>query len=220
MSTEQIDNVINNNHINKTRLVAEDNSLILHTDIARALFNGKWRAGHLGLVQFAGITLKIWEAHYADDPYADKCLLKIADEIVITKKRFDSYELALQQQANNLRGFTINLFNHPNPLKHTIKFATPYSYMAAVLVECVDYMNRQMYTLKRIGIIPAGNLKAVDLMREVQAVFKLCLEWKYTGIIRKDIFEKNQKAREVEEMLGEMPLAILNKEIKSDFLSY
>jgi len=218
MNIEKMTDSFKNKETIKTRLVAEDDLLILHTDVAQVLFNGQWKAGRLGLVQFAGIVLKIWEAHYADDPYADKCLLKISDEIKSIKEKFENYERLLMRQIDNLRGFEINIYYHPNAQKYKLRFATPYPYMASVLVEKVDYLNRLIYTLKRIGIVPDGNLKVVDLMKDVQGVYKISLEWKYTGITRKDIIEKNQLALQVEKQLGVIPPAILDKEVESIFL--
>ena len=192
--------------------------LTLHTKVGLLLFNGNWRFGRMGLVQFASLTTILWRAFKEDDPYAELYLLKIYEAIEETKKKLKDYELLFQNQLKNLRGFEIDIFKNPAPLKQPLRFGTPFSYMAAMLIEQVDYVNRQLFTLNRMGLIPEENLVTNDLIREIQKVFRLPRAWRYTGVTRKDIIEKNQKAQQAQELLGEIPTTVLNNEITFRFL--
>jgi hypothetical protein len=119
---------------------------------------------------------------------------------------------------SSLRGFKIDMMTNQNPLNYSLQFSTPFSFMAATLVENVDFLNRQIFTLYRMGVIPKENLIQKDLIRQIQNVFSLPRKWRYTGVTRRDILEKNQKAKLAEELLGEIPNAVLNQEIKFTFL--
>jgi integrating conjugative element protein (TIGR03761 family) len=192
--------------------------LILHTKVAQVLFDGEWKSGRMGLLQFAKLMTTLWKSSKHDDPYAEWYLLKTYESLQNARDKLKHYEITLQQQLNNLRGFEVELMTNPTPLKHPLRFVTPFAFMAAMLIEQLDYVNRQLFTLHRMGLLADENLMPAHLMREVQAVFRLPKEWKYTGITRKDILEGNQKAEQAKKLLGDVPLAILNKEIQFAFL--
>lgn len=206
-----------NTPINKNHLTASFN-LILHTQAAQALFNGKWQFGRMGLLQFAKTMSVIWKAFKQDDPYAEWHLLKTYEAIEESRMKLKVHESNLQQQIDSLRGIEASLFKNDTPLKCPLRFSTPYPFMAAMLIEQVDYVNRQLLTLQRLGLVPKENLLLKDLMREVQSVFRLPRAWRYTGVTRDDILAKNQKAQQVIQLLGEVPTAVLNKEVRFAFL--
>lgn len=204
-------------HREKPYLTAES-KLILHTYMAKSLFEGTWGYEHFGLVQFAKATRSLWEASRDGDPYAEWYLLKIYDAIEKAKLSLKQQEKNIENQLQELRGFKIDLLKNPVPFELPLRFATPFAFMGAVLLEYFDYLNRQLYTLKRIGILPKDELIPAQLMGELKSIFILASEWKYTRVTRKDIREDNQLAKKAKELLGEVPASILNKEIKFAFL--
>lgn len=193
-------------------------TLTLHTQLAHTLLKGNWEYGKLGLMQFANHITDMWTAHKEDDPYAEWYLLKIFEAIQQAKEKLKNHEDHLTQQFNNVRGLEIELYGNPKPLKQPLYFMTPFGFMMAMLIEQVDYVSRQLFTLNRLGLTPEQPLLSVDLMRMVQAIFKLARDWKHTGITRKDVTENNQKAQQVQKRLGEIPPTILNQEIQFQFL--
>lgn len=192
--------------------------LTLHTRIAEALLNGDWDYGRMGLIQFARLTALLWKAYKEDDPYAEWTLLKTYEAIEMAKEKLKHDEILLQQQMANLRGFDIELFKNETPVKQPLLFSTPFAFMAAMLIERVDYINRQLLTLKHMGLLPEESIVQSQLMSRIQRVFTTARQWRYTGINRKDIYEDNLKAQRAKELFGEIPLAILNKEIQFAFL--
>ncbi len=204
--------------VDNKNLTESSFQLILHTKIAELLLDGDWRFGRMGLTQFASLMTTLWKAAKEDDPYAELFLLKTHEAIQITKEKLKTYETQLQQQMTELRGIELNLFSITTPNKYPLYFATPFSYMAAMLIEQVDYVNRQLLTLARIGLVPKDQLSVRDLMREIKTLFQLPMQWKYTGVSRKDMLENNQKAKQAIALLGEIPAAVLNQEIEFAFL--
>ena len=192
--------------------------LILHTKLAYTLLVGNWEYGKLGLIQFANHITDMWNAYKQDDPYAEWYLLKIFNSIHEAKEKLKKHEDNLTQQFNHLRGLEIELYSNPKPFKQPLYFVTPFGFMMAMLLEQVDYVNRQLFTLHRLGLTPEELLLPTDLMRVVQGIFKLARDWRHTGITRKDILENNQQAQKVKRSLGDIPAAVLNKEIQFQFL--
>jgi len=195
-----------------------DFQLVLHTQIAQRLYDGDWKYGRMGLLQFASAITILWKSSKQDDPYAEWYLLKIYDALQEAKNKLKHLELKLTEQLSQLRGFEIGLMSHPAPLKQPLRFASPFAFMAATLIEQVDYINRQLFTLQRLGLMPDEKLLPKDLVREIQMIFQLPRQWKYTGVTRSDIVQNNQKAQKAKKLLGELPSAILNKEIQFAFL--
>lgn len=201
-------------------LLDAEHELTLHMNVARVFLNKNWRINCTGLIQFATFMTILWKAHFADDPYADWYLLKTYDALAKTQDNFVRYESILQQQLDDFRGLKISLYSHPMPLKKTLRFATSFSLMATILIEKFDYIARQLYTLKRIGVIPKEKITMSDLMREIQVAFKVARKWKHTGVTRKDLQDNNQNALRARSLLGEVPSDILNKEVEFTFLPF
>ena len=53
---------------------------------------------------------------------------------------------------------------------------------------------------------------------DIQTVFSKPRRWRHTGLTRKDVIENNQKAQRAKEIFGELPMAVLNREIDFGFL--
>lgn len=218
VSTTQSDQVNSKNF-----LVADVASFVLHTEAAQAIFLGRWEKNaigksHMGLIQFGSLMTRIWKAYNEDDPYAHLYIIKTYDAIVTAQEKFKNYEITLQKQIENLRGFTFSLYRNPDPIIKSLRFGTIFGYLGAVLVENMDYVNRQLYTFNRRGLIPEIDLTTGQLMREVQTAFKTSKGWRPTGVTRKDIRENNTKAQEAYKKLGDIPPEVLNREIKLRFL--
>lgn len=199
------------------RLTAE-HQLELHTRTGKTLFNGSWHHGQMGLRQFATLMRTMWQAHQADDPYADWYLMQTYDELEEIKAKFKQYELKLTQQMENLRGFRVTLFYNTTPFTLPIFLISPLACIGVAVVEQVDYLARQLYTLSRIGLMPENQLTISALMGEVQTVFNFPRRWVQTGITRQDIKNNTQKADEVRKQLKDVPDDVIHENFKFAFL--
>jgi integrating conjugative element protein (TIGR03761 family) len=208
--------------ITKTYMVSHV-ALELHTKTAINLVHGHWKPGRLGLFQFVKVITQLWRAVKEDDVYAEWYLMQIYEAIEKTREEFKQYEEELKSKMGTMRGFQLDLFSNPDPFKIPLKFSIPFGFMAAYLVENVDYLTRQTFTLNRLGVLINKNTTSSALSGKVQKIFSIPMKWHYTGVTRKDIEEKNQKAQKAEQMLRDkIPTklfkALLNKEIKFRFL--
>lgn len=192
--------------------------LILHTKIALSLFNGSWRYHNMGLLQFAKMTHDLYAATKQDDPYAEWYLMKCYENIHDLHDKIKSIKAHCKSKLEELHGFEIQIFTNPSPVRLPLQFSNPFSYMGAYLMTDLDYALRQAYTLKQIGIILEPELTPAKLMPSVRRIFSQARQWQYTGVKRKDVKENNQVWRRAKELMGDVPLPVVIKEIQFDFL--
>ena len=192
--------------------------LLVHTRSAANFLKGNWRHGNMGLLQFGMLTFQLWKASKMDDPYADWYLMKLFDAIEEKKAIFKSYEQHLQEKLSNIRGMEINLFTNAIPYKFPLKFNNPFGFMGAFLVENLDYLTRQLFTLYQLGIARDHQLNAAILSDQLKEVFELARRWKHTGVIRADLKDHNQKAQKAIKLMGNIPAIVLNHEVELSFL--
>ncbi|HVV67733.1 MAG TPA: TIGR03761 family integrating conjugative element protein [Gammaproteobacteria bacterium] len=194
-----------------------DIHLTLHTRLAQSLLNGNWKAYQQGLWQFATKVRDLWKGHQADDPYADWCFMKIDEKINHIQEAMQKIEQHLTYRLSQLRGFNIPLFENPKPMPLTLRFVTPFSYMAAAVLSELDYISRQAYTLRHIGQIVEFNQLPISVVPSIRQLFSIPLAWK-VHVSRQDIRDNNALAKEAKDKMGEIPAVILNKELKFLFL--
>jgi integrating conjugative element protein (TIGR03761 family) len=193
--------------------------MTLHTRIAQSLFNGSWKHGRMGLLQFAKVMTALWNAYSEDDPYAELYILKTYQNLMEAREKIKSFESVLNPMLSNLRGIEVTECLSTNPTVHPLTFATPFGFMGAYLIADADYVIRLILTLERLGIsINNEEISIKGITKYIQDVFSTPRGWKRTQITRSDIKLNNEKAKLVKEQLGEVPLSILEKKIDFAFL--
>lgn len=203
----------------KVEMKPDIDKIVLHTYFAKSLFVGSQKPGKFGLIQFANLVSVMSLAEKNDDPYAALFLIKIYQEISNTRKKIKLIEQNCQALLDGLRGFEITLFSRKSPMKYPIKFSNPFSYSASPIITDIDYVTRLRLTLDRIGMMIPEGANHINLRSMAQKVFSLPSEWKQLNIKRSDIVMNNDVAQNARELWGEIPDAVLNKEIKFSFLS-
>lgn len=191
--------------------------LPIHTKKVQALCQGSWASYRdMGLFQFAKVMTIIHQSVVQDDPYADwhsdkieKELLQVNQDI---KNTIAAYEQALRQWQGRLE---VEIFGSPTPLKLVLKLGTPLGYIAAYTIGELDYLLRQAYTFKRLGIFPEAQRAGFELFGRLKTVLAQCRHWRHTGVTRQDIREKNQKAERAKALMGLPPSRILKQKSKS-----
>lgn len=216
-AVEPEETLIDQNKVIRKKL-STDVTITLHTNIAQSLFKGSWRPGKMGLLQFSSAIIHIWNAARNDDPYADWYLLKTYQALCDARENLNVIEAQLTPYLNNLRGITIGSCSSVKPIQHPLQFSTPFGFMGAYLIADFDYVLRQHLMLERLGIPLKEDITIKRLVELVQKVFSVPRGWQQTGVTRKDVLESTLKAVHAKEKLGEIPPAILNKEIKFAFL--
>lgn len=204
--------------LRKRDYLSNEVELFLHTKAVRYLCLGYDDVDKVGLLRFAQFTHVLWVAVKNDDPYAEWHLMQLYDQMTDLQEAIKKLEGQCQQRLSQLRGLTVGIYSHPDPFKLQLRFASPFSFMAACLLADLDYIERQFYTLRRLGIVLDGYPTVTGFIPKVRAVFKKPLQWPNTGITRKDLRENNAKAQQVRAIAGEVPPPILNKTVKFAFL--
>jgi integrating conjugative element protein (TIGR03761 family) len=219
MIAKQSDETLQDQDFKSKNHLNSDVQIILHTRISQSLFNGSWKIGKMGLLQYAKITTTLWNASKQDDPYADWYLLKSYQALFDAREKLKSVENEISSQMTKLRGIAVNDSVCSAPITCPLKFSTPFGFMAAYLIADVDFIIRQLLTAEKMGILAAKKIISIkEVSHLVQEVFAMPRKWRHTGVSRKDIIENNQLAQQAKELLGEVPAAVLNKEISFSFL--
>ena len=183
--------------------------MVLHTQAAQRLFNGDWRFGKMGLVQFAHLMNVLFKAYREDDPYAEWYLKKTYDAMEAVKEKLEKIEKAIDAQITSIRGFKISLMENLKPENHLLHFNTPFAFMGSFLLEKMDYLSRQVLTLRKIGLLVSEEYTLPRLIQEVEKVFIVARAWKHTGVTRQAIQENNKIAEKAKAIMGDVPESIL-----------
>lgn len=199
--------------------LAPDIHLVLHTRAVQSLCKGSRRESVTGLLAFASWMQRLWQAVKQDDPYAEWYILKLYDQLNQIRDAIKAVEMHGQQQLSKLRGLEVQLFTHTDPLKVPLRFGSPFSYMAAYVLGDLDYALRQTFTLERLGIVLDPHHDARKFFPEFRKFFGLARQWKATAVTRQDIIDNTEKAKKAQLLMGDVPLPILNKQIKLKFLT-
>lgn len=198
----------------KLSFLSMDAKILLHTRLAQSMFNYSWQHGKMGLLQFAKLTSTLWKAANQDDPYADWILLKTYQAIIEAQDKIKSLEIELHQQLAQIRGIETTPALNASPMSYPLQFSTIFGFMGATLLADTDYVIRQILTLKRLGILVQDDIGSINqVIKYLQDVFAVPRQWRHTGITRKDLLEKNQKAQDAIALLGDLPGSILRQKI-------
>lgn len=196
-----------------------DAKIVIHTDIVKSLFNGSWKRGRMGLLQFAKTISELWKATKEDDPYAEWYLLKTYQALYDAKTQIKSMENTITTCMNNVRGVEISPFESATPAIYPLKFSTPFAYMGAYLIADADFVLRQLLTTERVGIsLPNKDITFKSIVNNVQNAFSVPRDWVKSGVTRQDVKDGNEKSKAMIEKFGVVPVAVMEKKIEFAFL--
>lgn len=164
----------------------------------------------MGLFQFAKVMQVVYQFKSKDDPYAQWHTDKITESLLEIKKGIQTAIAEYEQKIQQWRGLEIHVFGSRKPMKLTLKFSCPAAYIAADVIGELDYLLRQAYTFRRLGILPEAQEAANRLFWEFKLTLARSRQWRHTGVTRQDVREKNQKAQRAMTLMGEIPRRILN----------
>lgn len=195
-----------------SRHLSGDVILRIHTQKAQSLFRSSWDTRKMGLFQFAAVMTHIYQASDQDDPYADWIILKITKTLEALNQDIEDSIMEYEQALKKYRGVEVEIFGSRYPFKVLADFATPLSYMTSYTIANLDYLLRQAFTFRRLGILPESQENAQQLFWSVKVMMSQCRKWQQTGITRQDVREQNAKAKSAKEKMGKLPQKILDQE--------
>ncbi|MEO8963990.1 MAG: AcaB family transcriptional regulator [Gammaproteobacteria bacterium] len=208
-----------NTEIDKTKyrmgIIAD---ITLHTDIAHRFFKAGWSKGNIGLVQFCIMIAKIYVGCRMDDPYADWYLMKTFKVLTEAIDQINGLEQELASYFNKTRGIKLRYLENNKAWNDELYISTEFCHLGAELLTNTDHVLRQLITLQRSGITQS-TIGIKFPLQIMQDAFATPLPWKKTDITRNDVRSNNQKAQDTKVLYeGELPIAILDKEIEFSFL--
>lgn len=204
---------------NDKSILNNEAKIVVHTEIVKSLFDGSWKRGRMGLLQFAKTISELWRAAKEDDPYAEWYLLKTYQALYDARSQLKAMEDAIAASLGNLRGIEIKPFESNAPETYPLTFSTPFAYMGAYLIADADFVLRQLLTLERVGVpLPSQDISFKNIVKHVQAAFAVPRDWEKTGIKRQDVKDSTEKAKSVEKKFGAVPVSVMEKKISFTFL--
>jgi len=204
----------------KSPLMTGKVALILHTRLAQSLIRSKKQKNGFGLLDFGEKLRALWHSYKQNDPYAYWYFIKIDQMIEKIRHKISETENHSQYILSNIRGIKTEIFYNPQPRVYPLPYYIPFFHPAALLVADVDYMARQSHTMKQLGIfVELERLPETAIIPNMRELFSLPFEWKYTGVTRQDIEQKNEMAKIAAEKMGKLPELISKRKVTSVYLN-
>jgi len=167
----------------------------------------------IGLFKFAGMLRLIWQGAVHSDPYADYWLLKVDKELHLSQRILTEARQELAGAISALpREVNVTLAISANPVQIVLNFANPYAFIGAYLLGEYDYFARQALTARHIGVVShTAAEKHLSLGgRCLRRAYASACGYRFLGIQRKDIIERNNKARSAHAQMGPIPDDVLD----------
>lgn len=168
--------VVNQSKI-KERLTA-DTGLSIHTKRAQSLCQGSWEYDQMGIFQFASLMHTIYQVKISGDSNADLYLTKVSNNLIKIKNEIEIVSTDYDKKVAEWRGLEIKVFGSRDPLKLVLHFSSPLGYMAAAIVWDLDYLLRQVYTFRKLGIMAESSKDANNLFWKFKNQLNTCRRWK------------------------------------------
>jgi integrating conjugative element protein (TIGR03761 family) len=194
-------------------------TLTLHTASAYAVFTGEWAPGKLGLRQFGKSLQAVWQGFEQEDPYAEWTLLKIYSALQELKTQMQTQEDVLRQQIRSLRGLQLKIVRNGKPFTASLISVNLLLLKGAELIAQLDFLTRELLTLKQLGIVASGQARSQEFREDMQRIYVLAASWHRTDITREDILEDNHKSQQAKKEFGTLPEEILFQTTTLPFLN-
>ena len=92
--------------------------------------------------------------------------------------------------------------------------------MGAILLRDVDYLLRQLLTLRKFGIPEPKGYGHKHILSTLARTYALPRTWRMTGVTRTDILQQTEVAIKAKNLMGEIPLAVLEKQLSFPFMPH
>lgn len=196
--------------------------LILHTRQAQLLIQGRPAARNkptiIGLLTFAERLRLIWDGSRADDPWADWWLVKVCNALESTRQLIGKWRRDMDNLlALQVPGMQVSLAKSKRPHRTRLAFANPYAYQGAQLLCEYDALVCRALTASHIGRLDNATRHEllVGCSRKLRATFMIPQGYRFTGVDRQALQERDGRIRTACWTMGEVPEAILSGELQA-----
>lgn len=168
----------------------------------------------VGLVGFADRLRLIWQAARNDDPYADWWLIKIHEALDQARAFVRQAHTEFDEKLAKSPTIEVAVAESVRPYRIPLQFANPYAYQGAHLVGEYDTLVRTLLTGCHVGMLDrSSSQRTVQLGgRRIRGVFAVPQGYRFLGIDRESIRRQDEKARQAQTLMGELPPAALTGE--------
>jgi len=198
-----------------------DMTMTIQTGQAQRLVTGRKKSDGvqpiIGLMEFAHRLKVIWNAAANDDPYADWYLLLIDQSLTRARTLVREKTQWITSVLDGMEGFEIDIAHSAHPITVPLQFANAFGYMGAYLVKEYDTLCCAIYTAQHIGLIDRKHSTSLlnETGRAIRRTFNLPASWRYTGVSRLDLQQRNQNAQRAKEAMGEVPDDVIEQRSRS-----
>lgn len=199
-------------------------TLKIHTRQASRLWYGRKhtsdKPGIMGLYGFLLITNQINDGSRQDDPYSDWWMLRIEEHIDRTttqlkalKEKIDHVFEKIPPTLSISENFSVD------PASLPVYAGSHLGYLAIYILAQYDEISRKALLARHIALVDRLTFDEwLDQGDHVmRSLFGLSLQYRYSGVSRKDFLEKNAAAKAAIDKLGEVPQEVMSGIKRSRF---
>lgn len=202
-------------------------TITLQTRAASKLWYGRResnqnnKAALLGAVKFAALVRNITEAAAIDDPYADWWLLRLQTGLLEARDRLTKYSDTIEKfvAAQIPEGLSVGEALSINAEQISLRFATPFGFMAAYLIADFDKVARKVLLGRHIALLDTA--MSERMLFEGSKIVRFAISqvhgYRFTGVTRADIAANSPNAQRAFESMGKCPDDVLSGEKRSDY---
>ena len=139
----------------KGNYLKSNHTITLHTRLAKALFFGNRKKGHIGLREFAQQMTSIARAAKQGNTEATTCLTTVNEQLDQLQQAIQECQAYYRKKMNSNSSIHLTLVTNETPVTFLIRFATTHAYQGAFLLASIDELVRMLLTLEEIGLISA-----------------------------------------------------------------
>lgn len=195
----------------------------IQTRQAQMLVTGRERTDTqhriLGLMQFSKYLNQMAEAARNDDPYADWFLLQAEEALEAASSGIANLRGRIGKLLDSVPAMQVEVAQSTKPLRITLNFAASYAYWTTRVITDYDELVRMVLTARHVAYMDAAAERGVlnEASRMVRRVFESTARYRYTGITRKEVQQTTEPARQAAELMGQLPVEILEKRQRPKF---
>ncbi|HSH28958.1 MAG TPA: TIGR03761 family integrating conjugative element protein [Thiohalobacter sp.] len=174
--------------------------------------------GIVGLLRFAALLRVIWSGSVNDDPYADWWLVQIEQELLAARETVAALRGEVDARLESAPAVNITLAQSLEPARVDLNFSNPYAFMAAYLLADFDALVRAVLTARHVGLLDRAGAERLlqEGGRSVRRAYNTAHGYRYLALTRDDVRQGTSKAIRARELLGDLPRAVLEGELRAD----
>lgn len=199
-----------------------DSAIKLETVQAQLLYTGRKKRSDaeeiLGLRGFGFLMVPIWLSVRADspDPYGEYWLIKIEQAFTDKTAEIDRMIGELRQLTASATKRQFEDTHSVEPLEIPLRFSVPHAHKGAELLARYDNLCLLALQCHHYGLLPDQRVKdyVYTGAHLVRSVFEVPKTWRQLGISRDDLKQKNARALQAIEAMGELPQELIDGELR------